>query len=92
MNPATAALGSSSLGSSSNRSLVSTIGPRDIPPPDGLQLDQLNWWTFAATEADALLVGEDLAIWRVVSSLWPTLRKPRFWCDAQHQRTALPTY
>ena len=70
---------------------------RDLEPPrtgifDGLQLDLVNWWRFVAAEVDALLAGEELAIWRVVNSLWPTLRKPRFWCDGQHQRTALPTY
>jgi hypothetical protein len=88
MNPATNPIRPSSAA----RSLLSTIGPKDIPPPDGLQLDLVNWWRFVAAEVDALLAGEDLAIWRVVSSLWPTLRKPRFWCDGQHQRTALPTY
>jgi Sigma-54 interaction domain len=89
MNPATNPIRPSAAAA---RSLLPTIGPKDIPPPDGLQLDLVNWWRFVAAEVDALLAGEDLAIWRVVSSLWPTLRKPRFWCDGQHQRTALPTY
>ena len=84
MNPATNPVRPSSAA----RSLLSTIGPKDIPPPDGLQLDLVNWWRFVAAEVDALLAGEELAIWRVVSALWPTLRKPRFWCDGQHQRTA----
>jgi len=74
------------------RSLLSTLSPRDVPPPDGLLVDPLGWSTFAAAETDALLVGDDLEIWRVVSSLWPALRKPRFWCDGQHQRIALPAY
>ena len=76
----------------SDRAVLSTLSPRDILPPDGLHVDPLGWATFATAETDALLVGDELEIWQVVSSLWPTLPKPRFWCDGQHQRTSLPTY
>ena len=86
MKPATTPAGT--LGGS----LLSTMSPREIPPPDGLQLDPIGWSTLATAETDALLVGDELEIWRVVSSLWPSLPKPRFWCDGQHQRISLPTY
>ena len=44
--------------------------------PDGLGVDQSAWWAFAASEADALVVGEGPAVWRALTAVWPTLPKP----------------
>src|SRR5258707_7714810 len=65
---------------------------RDVPPPDGLGVARSVWWTFAASEADALVVGEDPAVWRVLTAVWPTLQKPRFWCDSRRLRPSLSMY
>ena len=65
---------------------------RDVPPPDGLDVDRSAWWTFAASEADALVIGEGPAVWRVLTAVWPTLQKPRFWCDSARLRPNLAMY
>jgi len=65
---------------------------RDVPPPDGLGVDQSAWWAFAASQADSLVVGEGPAVWRVLTAVWPTLQKPRFWCDSGRLRPNLAMY
>ena len=65
---------------------------RDVPPPDGLGVDGSAWWTFAASEADALVIGEGPAVWRVLTAVWPTLQKPRFWWDSARLRPNLAMY
>ncbi len=64
----------------------------EVLPPDGLAVDPSAWWTFAESNADALVVGEDLAAWRVLSAVWPTLPKPRFWCDVRKLKPNLSMY
>ena len=54
---------------------------RDLPPPDGVGIDRSAWWTFAGSDADALVIGESPAVWRVLMAVWPTLQKPRFWYE-----------
>ena len=66
--------------------------PRDVPPPDGLGVDQSAWWKFAASQADALVLGEGPAVWRVLTAVWPTLQKPRFWCDSVRLNPNLAMY
>jgi hypothetical protein len=65
---------------------------RDVPPPDGLGVDQSAWWTFAASQADALVLGESPAVLRVLTAVWPTLPKPRFWWDSGRLRPNLAMY
>src|ERR1700730_4223507 len=65
---------------------------RDVPLPDGLGVDGSAWWTFAASESDALVIGEGPAVWRVLAAVWPTLQKPRFWCDCARLRPNLAMY
>jgi hypothetical protein len=65
---------------------------RHVPPPDGLDVDRSAWWTFAASEADALVIGEGRAVWRVLTAVWPTLQKPRFWWDSARLRPNLAMY
>jgi len=64
---------------------------RSIPPPDGLGVGQSDWWTFAASDADALIIGDGPAVWRVLTAVWPTLQKPRFWSDSRLLRPNLAT-
>lgn len=66
-------------------------GPVTIPVPEGLHVDLFSWQRFATGETDALIIGEEPAVWRVLTSVWPALPKPRFWCDGR-QRLALPIY
>ena len=65
---------------------------RDVPPPDGLGVDRSAWWTFAASEADTLVIGEGPAVWRVLTAVWPALQKPRFWWDSARLRPNLAMY
>jgi hypothetical protein len=64
----------------------------DVQPPDGPDVERSAWWTFAASEADALVIGEGPAVWRVLTAVWPTLQKPRFWCDSARLRPNLAMY
>jgi hypothetical protein len=43
-------------------------------------------------EADALVIGEGRAVWRVLTAVWPTLEKARFWCDSARPRPNLAMY
>ena len=65
---------------------------REVPPPDGLDVDRSAWWAFAGSSADGLVIGDDTSAWRVLSAVWPTLPKPRFWCDAKRLRPSLSMY
>jgi hypothetical protein len=71
---------------------VVPLSARDVPPPDGLPIQPSAWRTFATSEADALVIGEDPAIWRVLTYVWPTLPKPRFWCDSRRSKPMLRMY
>ena len=62
---------------------------REVLPPDGLDVDRSAWWAFAGSNADALVIGEGTGAWRVLTAVWPTLPKPRFWCDAKRLRPNL---
>jgi hypothetical protein len=72
---------------------VSALGtiarqPRTPPAPSELRIDPSAWSALAATRADALIVGETIAVSRVLTFIWPTLRKPVFWCESR--RLSLP--
>ena len=71
---------------------VAPLSGRDVPPPAGLGVDPSAWWTFATSKADTLVIGEDPAIWHVLTVLWPTLPKPRFWCDSRQSKPILAMY
>jgi hypothetical protein len=86
MNP------SSTLSDFPNLPPVVPLSARDVPPPDGLRIEPSAWRTFATSEADALVIGEDPAIWRVLTYVWPTLPKPRFWCDCGRSKPTLLMY
>ena len=66
--------------------------PRDVPPPDGVGVDRSAWLRFAASQSDALVLGEGPAVWCVLTAVWPTLLKPRFWCDSARLRPNLAMY
>lgn len=55
-------------------------------------MDRSAWWAFAGSNADALVIGEGTGAWRVLTAVWPTLPKPRFWCDARRLRPNLAMY
>jgi hypothetical protein len=74
------------------RPVVTINDASDLLPPTGLHVEPSSWRLFTISDTDALLVGEDPAIWRAVCAVWPTLRKPRFWCDGRHQRPSFPLY
>jgi hypothetical protein len=57
-----------------------------------VDVDRSAWWTFAGSNADALVIGERLAAWSVLTAVWPTLPKPRFWCDARGLKPNLLMY
>jgi hypothetical protein len=86
MNP------SSTLIDFSNLPPGAPLSARDVPLPDGLRIEPSAWRTFATSEADALVIGEDPAIWRVLTYVWPTLPKPRFWCDSRRSKPTLMMY
>jgi len=46
------------------------------------------WSSFATTQVDALIIGDAVAVSRVLTVMWLTLQKPVFWCDSR--RLALP--
>jgi Sigma-54 interaction domain len=59
------------------------------PPPNELHIEPVTWRALASTHADALIVGDGaVARSRVLNFIWPTLRKPIFWCDSR--RLSLP--
>jgi hypothetical protein len=68
------------------------LSARDVPSPDGLRIEPSTWRAFATSEADALVIGEDPAIRRVLTYVWPTLPKPRFWCDSRQSKPTLLRY
>jgi hypothetical protein len=58
-------------------------------PPAGLQIDRSEWLVFTATQANTLMLGEPLAVTRMLNAAWLTLGRPVFWCDGP--RLTLPT-
>jgi hypothetical protein len=71
-----------------------TVPPRatkTIPVPSELRLDPYAWLALTTTQADALIVGDGgVAISRVLTFIWPTLRKPVVWCESR--RLSLPVH
>lgn len=61
---------------------------RTLPAPDELHIEPRVWSALAATQADALIVGDGVAVSRVLTFIWSTLRKPVFWCESG--RLSLP--
>lgn len=61
--------------------------PAAAAPPKGIALTGTPWAEFAATDADALVLGEEATIMQALTAVWPTLPRPRFWCDS---RTLVP--
>jgi sigma-54-interacting transcriptional regulator len=62
---------------------------RTPPAPNELHIELGAWRALAGTQADALIVGAGVAVLRVLTFIWPTLRKPVFWCESR--RLSLPT-
>jgi hypothetical protein len=61
---------------------------RTPPAPHELEIEAHTWLALATTEVDALIVGDGVAAFRVLTFIWPTLRKPVFWCESR--RLSLP--
>ena len=61
---------------------------KTLPAPNELHIEPGAWWALAATQADALIVGDDGAVLRVLTFIWSTLRKPVFSCESR--RLSLP--
>jgi hypothetical protein len=76
--------------SSSAATNASDIGPkRTAAIPGEINLDPGAWWTATETQADVLVMGDALAVSRILNFFWPTVRKPVFWCD---RRLAVPDH
>jgi hypothetical protein len=58
-------------------------------PPTGLRIEPSEWRVFTATKANTLMLGESLAVTRILNAAWLTLGRPVFWCDGP--RLTLPT-
>src|SRR5262245_16023675 len=84
-------LGSARIGTFTSPVVSSQIA-REVRAPEGLSVDPSNWRLFTTTDAHALLIGDGLAVWRVLTSVWSTLRKPRFWCESRRLALTLPIY
>jgi hypothetical protein len=64
---------------------------RTLPAPSELRLDPYAWWALTTTQADAVIVGDGgVAVSRVLTFIWPTLRQPVFWCESR--RLSLPAH
>lgn len=57
-------------------------------PPTGLRIEPGEWRVFTATKANTLMLGEPLAVTRMLNAAWLTLGRPVFWCDGP--RLTLP--
>jgi hypothetical protein len=64
----------------------------EVPTPSGLGVGGSAWREFATSNTDALVVGDGPAVWRVLTAVWPTLEKPRFWCHGRQQGLNLSMY
>jgi hypothetical protein len=74
-----------------NRETAPPRVTKTMPAPSELHLDPYAWWALTTTQADALIVGDGgFAVSRVLTFIWPTLRKPVVWCDSR--RLALPAH
>jgi Sigma-54 interaction domain len=56
---------------------------RAFPAPADLRVEPSAWSTFVTTQVDALIIGDAVAVSRVLTFMWPTLQKPVFWCDSR---------
>jgi hypothetical protein len=64
---------------------------RTLPAPRELLLDPYDWSALTTTQADALIVGDGgVGVSRVLTFIWPTLRKPVVWCESR--RLSLPAH
>jgi hypothetical protein len=64
---------------------------RTLPAPSELRLDPYAWSALTTTQADAVIVGNGgVAVSRVLTFIWPTLRQPVFWCESR--RLSLPAH
>lgn len=70
------------------------VAPRafEVPPLDGLGLTASVWQGLTTPNTDALVIGDDDAILRVLTGLWPVLEKPRFWWDCRRPGSNLSMY
>ena len=72
-----------------NSATVPHRSPKTMPAPSELHLDPHAWWALTTTQADALIFGDGgVASSRVLTFIWPTLRKPVVWCESR--RLSLP--
>ena len=72
-----------------NSATVPPRAPKTMPAPSELHLDPYAWRALTTTQADALIFGDGgVAISRVLTFIWPTLRKPVVWCESR--RLSLP--
>jgi hypothetical protein len=67
----------------SERQTVARRPTRMLPAPNELHIEPRAWWALADTQVDALIVGDGVAISRVLTCIWPMLRKPVFWCEGR---------
>jgi hypothetical protein len=58
-------------------------------PPSDLRIEAGEWHAFAATQANALMIGEPQAVMRALTFAWMSLRQPVVWCE--DSRLTLPT-
>jgi len=80
MNTSSAAIGGSHL-----RTVLPMVG--NVPAPDGVEAHP-SVLRFVTTRANALIIGDDDPIIRVLNVVWPTLRKPIVHCAGR--RLILP--
>ena len=57
---------------------------RLMPVPARLPIPASDWQTLVATQANAVVVGQEDAALRVWTAVWPSLQKPIHWVDADH--------
>jgi hypothetical protein len=59
-----------------------------MPPPAHVAIQAGDWNTFVASRANAIIVGTEEAALGVWTAMWPSLKKPIHWVEAE--RLSLP--
>jgi hypothetical protein len=70
------------------RQAVTQRSASSFPAPADLRVEPSAWSMFVTTQLDALIIGEGIAVSRVLTVMWPTVQKPVFWCEGG--RLSLP--